>query len=103
MEILRLFNRLRLNKAIKNFQLSTLYGLYQGKSLFTIFFFETKVLQFILDSLEKYDFVNSPEKDLDSEDIENQVLRRIYFLLSVHEIEKPKQFQRLLNSEKSMD
>ena len=82
MDLLRIFKLNRLHKTIINFSVKSLFCTFHSDSVFSIFFKEAKVLQAIQDVIERHNYVNRPEKDEDGEDIEHQVLRRIYYVLS---------------------
>ena len=43
-------------------------------------------MEYIAELLENHDFSDNPQYDLDQDKIEHQVLRRIYSLLSLHEL-----------------
>ena len=61
-----------------------MFANYKGNSLFQIFFRQVKVLSTIVKWLQQADFVQ--EFDKDDNQIENQTLRRIYFVMARHTI-----------------
>ena len=61
-----------------------MFASFKGSSIFHIFFREVKILNRIVNWLEHADFVK--EYDKDDNEIENQTLRRIYYVLSCHAI-----------------
>ena len=63
-----------------------MYAQFKGSNLFHIFFRQVKVLKHIVEWLERTDFVH--EHDKDDNEIENQVLRRIYYVMACHHIKK---------------
>ena len=65
-----------------------MFASFTGCNLFNIFFREVKVLNHICEWLEKTEFVQ--EHDRDDNDIENQILKRIYYVLACHHIKEGK-------------
>ena len=83
---MRLKKILREQKAIRKVEMVSLFADFHGSSVFSIFFREVKVLLRIIDQLERSEF--PLEHDEDDNAIENSNLRRIYFVLSRHQMNK---------------
>lgn len=77
---------MRDHKAVRTTEKTCMYAQFKGSNLFHIFFRQVKVLKHIVEWLERTDFVH--EHDKDDNEIENQVLRRIYYVMACHHIKQ---------------
>ena len=75
-------------KPERELDITSLFANFYGNSVFTIFFNELNLLRFIADYLEKREFPRETYLDFYSKEIEveNQDKRRLYMMLSKHEL-----------------
>lgn len=99
-EILRLNKLNRMRKSFSDPQSSSMLCSFRGKSIFEAFFKKKDVLKAILDWLNTEEF--DEEQDDEGNDLENQIFRKIYYLLGASTINKNNTITKLLHSQKSL-
>lgn len=62
---------------------ATIFSLFYGQTILQLFYTNLKVLNKIKEKLEMSEF--EMEQDNDENQLENQTLRRLYFILSNHQ------------------
>ena len=95
-ELMHLIQKYKEGKEVREVEFTTLFALFYGNSIFQLFYKQVKVLKRIIEQLEMSEF--KKEQDDDDTQLENQTLRRLYFILSNHQKHQPKQTMLTLDT-----